>query len=178
MADLLECLVQIRALREAPKRLEALARRFSVEVWLVRPAGEGRSAAEELAALAEAELLWGVRIRAILTAERPLLPGFDPDTLVGHPVSGEPLPAIDLSRFRARRGENLELLDRCSAADLERRGRLEEGGEPSIADVVAIMLAADTERFGTIREYLELRAGHAEAESRRSGPGQEEGDDA
>ncbi len=178
VADLLECLVQISALRETVKRLEALVQRFPPELWTVRPHGDRRSAAEELSALSEAELLWGVRLRAILTADRPLLPGFDPEVLVVRPVFGDRHPALALSRFRTHREENQELLERCSAADLERRGRLPEGGEPSIADVVAIMLAADTERFGRIRECLELAAEGEVLGSRASGPGEGKRDDA
>jgi hypothetical protein len=178
VADLLECLVQISALRETVKRLEALVRRFPLALWVVRTPADRRSAAEELSALSEAELLWGVRLRAILATDRPLLPGFDPEALVARPAFGDRDPEVVLSRFRTRREESLELLGRCSAADLERRGRLPEGGEPSIADAVAIMLAADTERFGRIRECLERAAEGAASASRAGGTGEEKGDDA
>lgn len=178
VADLLECLVQISALRETSRRLEALAQRFPLRLWAARPPGDRRSAASELSALAETELLWGVRLRAILTADRPFLPGYDPDLLIERPVYGDRSATVALSRFRNRRDESLELLVRCSAADLERRGRLPEGGEPSIADVVAIMLASDTERFGRIRECLELAADEATLGSRGSGSGEGMRDDA
>jgi uncharacterized damage-inducible protein DinB len=63
---------------------------------------------------------------------------------------------LALERFRNRRGETIELLASCSAEDLERVGLHPLRREVTIADLVAIMLAHDTDHIGQMRERLGL----------------------
>jgi hypothetical protein len=151
VADLLECLVQIRALKETARRLDALLGRFPFPLWMRRSAAGVWSASETVAHLSDAELFFGTRLRLILTVERPRLVAFYADWP----------PLLALSRFRTRREESLELLERCSAADLERVGVGTEHGVTTVADLVATTLAHDTDHLGEIREQLELAAAAA-----------------
>lgn len=61
------------------------------------------------------------------------------------------LPDAGQAGFVASRGANLAMLDRCTAAELA--GFVAWPGRPSttVADLVAIMLANDTEALGELR---------------------------
>ncbi len=155
MDDLiLECLVQIRGLADTPGRIEPLLADASAEAWRLRPAADAWSALELLAHMADAELLFGIRLRLVLTAEEPPLPTVD-DIRMGE-CSGyrEWSPELAFSRFSTRRSETVELLHRCSAADLGRTGVHPRRGAMTVADLVAVMMTHDTDHLGEIRERL------------------------
>ncbi len=112
-----------------------------------------------LAHLADVELLFGVRIRLILTSERPALPAFDQRALAERAAYLSWTPAAALERFRVRRGETVELRASCSAAELERVGVHPRRRDVNVADLVAIMLAHDTDHLAQMRARLGVGAG-------------------
>ena len=154
MVDLLECLAQIRALAETAPRLAALVGAAADERWRARPGAAVWAPVEVLAHLADLELIYAARLRAMLTIDEPALQTVDQEALaqladyIHWPV------ADALARFAARRHDTLELLRSCSAAELERRGRHPRRGPITVADQVAIMLAHDTSHVGQIRQRL------------------------
>ncbi len=151
MADLLECLLQIKGLRETAKRLSALAHDVEAARW-TRPApGNGPSAAALTVHLAEAESLHGAWLRRTLTITQPALGQVDD---LGAAGTLQAQPGLD--RFLALRRDNLALLDRCSAEDLARSSVYPTRREMTVADLVAVMLASDTEALGKIRQALGL----------------------
>ncbi|MFH1177227.1 MAG: DinB family protein [Acidobacteriota bacterium] len=154
MADLLECLVQIRALKETPRRIAELLAGVTEEAWRRRPAAGVWAPVEVLAHLADVELLNGVRVRLMLTGAEPGLPLFDQEALAARARYLEWQPQFAFARFTARRAETLELLDGCSAAELERTGVHPRRGRMTVADLVALMLAHDTAHVGQLRERL------------------------
>jgi uncharacterized damage-inducible protein DinB len=156
MADLLECLVQIRALAETPRRLHHLARHAEPAAWPRKPDAGTWAPIEVLAHLADAELFFATRLRLMLTAERPTLEAYDQEALAARSnYLAWPLQQA-LERFTQRRESNLELLSTCSAADLERVGLHRQRGPITVADLVALMLAHDTAHTGQIRTRLGL----------------------
>ena len=156
MADLLECVIQIKGLAETAPRLAALGERASADRWRTRPAPDVWAPLEVLGHLADLELVFGARLRAILTVDQPLLQEVDQVRLaIRAGYLGWPVTAA-LDRFRRRRAENLELLETCTAEDLERRGLHPQRGRITVADMVAVMLAHDTDHVGQIRERLGL----------------------
>lgn len=171
MADLLECLVQIRALAETPRRATELLRRFPPVAWGWRPSPAVWSPVEVLAHLADAELFYGTRLRSMLTIERPPLPLFDQAALAERADYRSWPPELALARLITRRGETCELLGRCGAAELERTGVHPGGGVLTVADLVAVMLAHDTDHLGQIRERLEAAAGEGKTGARGPGSG-------
>ena len=144
MSDLLECLLQIKGLRETADRLAEVA---SGE----RAAG----AAHLLARMAEIELVHGAWLRLMLAAPRPSLPGFEDRALgdVARRHHWDVTRARD--RFLAYRRDNLELLDGCSADDLARTAVHATRREMTVADLVALMLASDVERLAEINRTLQ-----------------------
>jgi uncharacterized damage-inducible protein DinB len=164
MADFLEALVQIGALAETPSRIDELLRASTPQSWVQRPRPGVWAPVEVLAHLADSEIFFGARVRLVLTLDRPLLPRFDGAALAERARYRSWSPALALERLRTRRAETLELLSGCSADELERVGVHPLRGEVSVADLVALALAHDTDHVGQIRQRL-----HTEGETR---PGQ------
>lgn len=158
MADLLEALVQIKALAETPPRVAALLRTAAPEAWTRRPRPGVWAPVEVLAHLADSELFYGTRVRLVLTDDRPPLQPFEGAILAERAGYISWPPTVAFERFRARRAETLELLSSCSALEIARVGVHPVRGEMSVADLVALMLAHDTDHVGQIRERLALRA--------------------
>lgn len=154
MADVLECLAQIRALAETVPRLEVLVREVMVERWRVRPAPGVWAPIEVLAHLADFELVYGARLLGMISADSPHLQAIDPAALAHRLVYFEREPAAELARFAARRADTLAVLRGCSAAELERTGIHARRGAITVADLVAGMLAHDTSHVGQIRQRV------------------------
>ncbi|HPC84656.1 MAG TPA: DinB family protein [Thermoanaerobaculaceae bacterium] len=156
MADLLECLLQLKALAQTPERLAELASRAESGRWRQRPVPGERAPLEVLAHMAEAELAYSTQLRLVLGADRPLLPPFEPaaPTARADGVSGSVETVLE--SFTARRRDNLELLERCNASDLARTGRHPVRGEVTVADLVALLLAHDIDHLGELRQGLGL----------------------
>jgi uncharacterized damage-inducible protein DinB len=154
MADLLECLLQIKALKETPGRLAALLNDVPRDAWVHRPAPGAWAPVEVLAHLADLELAYGVRLRLMLTSDRPALPRFDQNRLAERAHYLAWPPQLALERFRVRRGDSLEILEGSGAEELARIGIHPTRGEMTVADMVALMLAHDTGHVGQIRQRL------------------------
>jgi len=124
MADLLECLIQIKALRETLHRLTGL------------PTTATRAGSWEQ--LAETERRYAGALGTAIAGVADTAPSDDG-------------PGANRDRFVTWRRANLAMLDRCTAAELA--GFVGWPGRPSttVADLVAIMLASDTEELGELR---------------------------
>jgi uncharacterized damage-inducible protein DinB len=154
MADVLEALVQIRALAHTPSRIAALVTAAAPERWARRPRTGVWAPVEVLAHLADAELVFGARLRLVLTTDRPALQPFDGAALAGRAAYLGWPPELALERFRTRRGQTTERLLACSAAELARVGVDPTRGEVTVADLVALALAHDTDHVAQMRERL------------------------
>lgn len=154
MADLLECLLQIKGLRETADRLAALATTVDARRWIEPPPFGGPSASDLLAQLAEIEMVHGAWLRLMLASLRPALAAFEDRDLLGVARRHAWGVTQALDQFLAYRRDNLDLLDRCSAADLARTGLHATRREMTVADLIAVMLASDTQRVGEIRRAL------------------------
>jgi len=128
MADLLECVIQIKALGEALEMVTLPnSARHSPETERATISGVWRR-------MADAERRYA---RALGAAGAAAPSGEGPDDARGV--------------FVALRRSNLARLDGCTAAQLN--GPVEWPGRPSttVADLVAVMLANDTEALGGLR---------------------------
>jgi uncharacterized damage-inducible protein DinB len=154
MADLLEALVQIKALAETPPRVARLLRLAPPDAWTRRPDPGVWAPVEVLAHLADAELFLATRTRLVLTSERPFLQPFQGAALAELAGYLSWSPVVAFERFRTRRAETLELLSGCSAAGLVQVGVHPVRGEITVADLVALALAHDTDHVGQMWQRL------------------------
>ena len=151
MADLLECVIQIKGLADTLRRLAETAAGASEDRWHLRPAPGVWAPIEVLAHLADTELVCGARLRAMLTVDHPALQQVDGARLAARAHYLDWPLAVALDRFRCRREDTIELLGGCSAEELGRIGVHPSRGPMTVADLVAVMLAHDTDHVGQIR---------------------------
>jgi hypothetical protein len=156
VADLLECVIQMKGLAESAGRLVRMARDAAEPRWRVRPSPGVWAPIEVLGHLGDFEVIVGARLRAMLTLDEPPLQQIDGARLAERARYIDWPLARALERFERRRRENLELLETCSAEDLGRRGVHPPRGRLTVADVVAVVLAHDTDHLGQIRSRLAL----------------------
>ena len=159
MADLLECVIQIKALAETVPRLAALADRVADDRWRAVSAPGVPAPIEVVGHLADEELDFHAELRAMLAADVTR-----PERTAGAAPAGSspyltwPVVAV-IDRFRRRRAGTLARLNACSADELGRLGCHPSRGAMTVADLVAVMLAHDTDHVGQIRERLGLLPG-------------------
>jgi hypothetical protein len=124
------------ALREATAGLDAAAARA--------PEAEGKWSVQEVVRhLADSEIVYGYRIRLIVAAERPAIPGYDQDAWaqrLGY-LDG-PLDEA-LADHAAMRAMNLRWLRARTPAELARTGLHSERGEESVAHIARLLAAHD-----------------------------------
>jgi hypothetical protein len=137
---LLECLIQIKGLADTPRRLEVRVRAAGAQ-------DAGGRVSAIVARLATAEARFRGCLAQMLANHRPPLPPLVAES--GDAGSERPL-AEWLREFAARRRGTVEALDHCSADDLARVGIEPSRGPMTVADLVAVMFAHDTDRLGEI----------------------------
>lgn len=141
MADLLECLIQIKALEESIARLARLV---------------GASAATDrpcvlalLARLVESERRYAIVRLVTRSATAPGRPRAE-----AHPGMDarrtSPTAVDSVEEFVALRRANLEGLRACTAADLASFVDWPGRTHTTVADLVAIMLSSDTDVLGQL----------------------------
>ena len=145
MADLLECLIQIKGLADTPRRL---AQRTADAVSGCPSPGEASRRARDVACrLLLAEREFRGSLSRMLAHDRPSLPRLDVIGAAGIPSE---LPGECARAFAAERAETVGLLEACSADQLNRIGIEPSRGPMTVADLVAVMLAHDTDRLGEL----------------------------
>jgi hypothetical protein len=145
MADLLECLIQIKGIADTPRRLAERAARLAAAS--AAPADTERRVREAAGRLVAAELVYSDCLSRMLAEDRPALRALPvlaaaPDRFVSS--------ADAIAEFKRRRAESVEILDRCSAAQLNRVGIAPSRRRMTVADLVALMLAHDTDCLGEL----------------------------
>jgi hypothetical protein len=145
VADLLECVLQIKGLRETLKRVEARAAAAAA-----RP-GARTAVASQVRQLLAAEECWQRFFRTSV--------GDRASQILECAVAGSPSQAAnDLEQlttsFVRARLSTLRLLDAASAVDLATAGDLPGRGRTTVADVIALMLADDTDQLGEMQRAL------------------------
>jgi hypothetical protein len=93
--------------------------------------------------LADSELVWGYRLRLVLSQDRPELKGYDQDLWADRLRYHEADAARAVDEFGMLRRANLRLLQSASAADFKRVGVHAERGEESVAHMVRLYAGHD-----------------------------------
>jgi hypothetical protein len=97
------------------------------------PEREGKwSIAQVLRHLADSDLVWGWRLRLILSQDRPTLTGYDQDAWAARLRYEDADPADSLQMFDLLRRDNLRVIRQAAPDDLRRVGVHSERGDESL----------------------------------------------
>lgn len=111
---------------------------------LRRPEAPGKwSVVHVIQHLADSELVFGYRLRMILTQDQPPLPGYDQDRWANELGYKEVPLDLALGQLRGLRIPNLRLIRTLSPQQLERVGMHSERGPESVAHLLRLMAAHD-----------------------------------
>lgn len=111
---------------------------------LKTPEAPGKwSVAAVLRHLADTDVVWGWRMRLILAQDRPVITGFDQDLWAERLDYANADPSESLETFAILRRDNVRLIERATAADLERVGLHAERGEESAGYLVRLYAGHD-----------------------------------
>ena len=151
----------------AAKPEESIARLRGTELDLVallsgldtkrlrqRPTDGEWSALQILCHLADAEMVYGVRIRLILTVERPWISAYDQDAWADRFVEVEHDFKETVNRWRITRDANLRVLGSLQPQDWERAGMHAERGEESVAAIAGMLADHDRDHLAQLRRVL------------------------
>lgn len=141
-------------LRSTPRLLEGLVTSLDAE-RLAAPEAPGKwSIVEVLQHLADAELVWGYRLRKALAEERPALEGYDQDLWADRLRYAEVDPRRAVGDFRTLRAANLRLLLRSPEEDLDRGSVHAERGEESVRHMIRLYAGHDLVHRNQIERIL------------------------
>jgi hypothetical protein len=119
-----------------------------------KPAADEWSAATIISHMADAELVYAVRIRTALTQPGGLLPRYDEKAWADRFGPFDEDPHRALARFRGVRENTLVILDSVTDDEWARKGFHEEVGEITVAGLVDRMAAHDAAHLDQIRVAL------------------------
>jgi hypothetical protein len=143
----------IDVLRGTVSDLVALTANRSARDLAYGPRGEW-SAAQVAAHIADAELVYSVRLRMVLTDENPMLVGYDEQAWAQRLTMCDLGVAGSVERFRVLRDANVRLLESLEDDEWSRVGTHIDRGEMRIADIVELMVGHDRTFLDQIRRLL------------------------
>ena len=133
----------IEALQETVSALEQIRHGLSKE-QVTQPEAPGKwSVGHVLQHLADSELVWGYRLRMVLSHDRPQLTGYDQDLWADRLRYDEADADQALQDFGVLRRANLRLLARASGEDLKRVGVHAERGAESVEHMIRLYAGHD-----------------------------------
>lgn len=144
----------IARLRGTELDLVALLSGLDTKQLRKRPADDEWSALQILCHLADAEMVYGVRIRLILTVERPWISAYDQDAWADRFVEVEQDSKETVNRWRITRDANLRVLAALQPQDWERAGMHAERGEESVALIAQHLADHDRGHLAQLRRVL------------------------
>ena len=155
--DLLELLGKdepVELLGQSVDEVRELTERALTEV-LTKSMGPGEwSAHQVLQHLADTEMVYGVRIRMIVTQERPSIVGYDQDAWGSRFKDLDESGQQTFLRWRVLREANLRLLGSLTNDEWSRVGNHSERGEESIRSMVALLAGHDRAHLDQIKRAL------------------------
>ena len=104
--------------------------------------------------LSDAEAMFGMRVRLIVTQDQPTLVGYDQDAWTARFAALDPGPQATFTRWLALRQNNLRLYESLTPDEWKRTGLHTERGEQSAHDVVRLAAGHDRAHIDQIRRGL------------------------
>lgn len=140
----------IDILRETPGAVARAVATLTPQ-QLKSPEAPGKwSVAGVLRHLADTDVVWGWRMRLILAQDRPAITGFDQDLWAERLDYANADPNESLEVFAVLRRDNLRLIERATADDLNRVGVHAERGEESASYMVRLYAGHDLAHLAQI----------------------------
>lgn len=129
----------VAAMRDGLESVKQIVATSSAEDLRRRPAPGEWSAHETLGHLADTEWVWGLRLRMVLTHDRPVLVAYDQELWVNRfgGLDAEVFRTFDL--FRALREDNLRVWGSITPSERERVGLHSDWGEVSVGLMLAML---------------------------------------
>lgn len=124
------------------------------EKMVASPGPEEWSAQDVLAHLFDADMVYGVRIRMILTQDRPPMPGFDQAAWTQRFAHLDEAPRQTLLRWRWLREANVRLYQSVTDEEWDRVGLHSERGEESVRVIVKMLAGHDLMHIEQLRKVL------------------------
>ncbi|MFQ5777542.1 MAG: DinB family protein [Terriglobia bacterium] len=148
----------LEELEKNPERVAAAVAGLDDSVLRFKPAPGKWSILEILAHLADAELIWGYRIRQAIADKEPAFAPIDQDAWARNLGYTEASPAEWLALYQTNRRANLRLLRRLSLADLAKGGfHPELNRKFTLAETIERLAGHDPNHLGQI-ERLKQQA--------------------
>lgn len=151
----------IALLAATPKKLARLLKGFTKRTLQKRTTPDRWSVAEILGHLADAELVFGYRLRFILGASGTAVQAFDQNVWADFSQYGKQDPAFSLESFRVQREHNLRLLRLVPPEMFACFGMHEERGKETVTRLLEMEAGHDVNHTRQIA--LLLRPGHAKS---------------
>lgn len=108
--------------------------------------------------LADADMVFGIRIRMIVTQERPTLVGFDQNAWAARFAALDGDPHTTIARWQAVRRTNLKIYASLSAKELQRVGVHSERGPESAELILTLLAGHDLTHIDQLRRCLGAKA--------------------
>jgi hypothetical protein len=144
----------LERLKATPRDLVSLTSGQTPAALARRPGPRDWSAAMVLGHLADAEVVYGFRIKMILTEDRPLLVPYDENSWV------ERISRLDedvkdvLARWRLLREHHIRVLESLDESEWRRAGVHSQRGEVSIRQLASRMAEHDRGHLDQLRRAL------------------------
>lgn len=104
--------------------------------------------------LSDAEAMFGMRVRLIVTQDQPTLLGYDQDAWAARFAELDPDPQATFARWLALRQNNLRLYESLTDHEWQRTGLHTDRGEQSAREVVRLAAGHDRAHIDQIRRGL------------------------
>jgi hypothetical protein len=118
------------------------------------PAPGEWSPGQVLSHLADSDLVFAVRVRMMVTQDRPLIVGYDQEAWTARFASLDPSPQHTIERWRVLRQSNLRLFESLTPANWERVGVHSERGEESVRLTLQLLAGHDRIHLDQFRRGL------------------------
>ena len=147
-------LSSLEHLRATGRDLVSLVSGVSDDHLARSPAEDQWSAAEVIAHLADAELVYANRLRLVVAQDRPRLPWYDEQEWVARFGQLDEDARVTLARWRALRDSNVRLLEALVDEEWERAGIHDTDGLMTVEAIAKRMVAHDRTHLDQIRAAL------------------------
>ncbi len=147
----------MKLLAVSPRKIGRLLKGVTRKALSKRPQADKWSVAELLGHLADAELVYGFRMRLILGANGTPVQAFDQDKWLGFSQYGKQDPWLSFEAYRVQRERNLRLLRLLPPEMLEYFGMHEERGKESVARLTEMIAGHDINHMRQIEQILGAR---------------------